>query len=261
MRPIWRGAISFGLVNIPINVFSAVEDSSLDLDMLDSKDYSNIKFKRVNENTGKEVAYENIVKGYKINNKYVVIEPEDFKRADVKKAETIEILNFVLEKEVDSIYYEHPYYLEPEKSGTKAYSILRDALIASGKVGVASFVMRNKEALAIIKPHGAVLVLNRIRFEEEIKDTKGLKVPSLSKTKTKELDIAKQLIDHLTTKFNISKYKDTYTAKLLQVIKQKAKTGKSPTPPKLKMVHKKGKEEDDLVNILKASLGKRKKAS
>jgi DNA end-binding protein Ku len=260
MKSIWKGAISFGLVNIPINIYSAIHDSTLDLDMLDGHDHSNIKFKRVNETTGKEVAYENIVKGYKVKDKYVVIEPHDFKLADAKKTETIEILNFVLEKEVDSIYYEQPYYLEPAKSGMKAYGILRDALKAAGKVGIASFVMRNKEALAIIKPYSSVLVLNRIRFEEEIRDHSELKVPPLSKIKAKELDIAKQLIDHLTTKFDISKYKDTYTEKLLKIIKQKAKTGKSPTPQKMKVVHKKDKEED-LMSVLKASLNKGRKAS
>jgi DNA end-binding protein Ku len=260
MKSIWKGAISFGLVNIPINIYSAIHDSTLDLDMLDSHDHSNIKFKRVNENTGKEVAYENIVKGYKVKDKYVVIEPHDFKLADAKKTETIEILNFVMEKEVDSIYYEQPYYIEPAKSGLKAYGILRDALKAAGKVGIASFVMRNKEALAIIKPHNSVLVLNRIRFEEEIRDHSELKVPPLSKIKAKELDIAMQLINHLTTKFDISKYKDTYTEKLLKIIKQKAKTGKSPTPQKMKVVHKKDKEED-LMSVLKASLGKGRKAS
>src|SRR6187200_1895166 len=116
MRAIWTGSLGFGLVNIPIKMFSAVQESTLDLDMLDSKDHSHIKFKRVNENTGKEVPYKSIVKGYKINDEYVILEPEDFENADAKKTKTIEILNFVKEAEIDSIYYEQPYYLEPDKS-------------------------------------------------------------------------------------------------------------------------------------------------
>src|ERR1041385_3290518 len=152
MRSIWKGAISFGLVNIPIKLYSATQDSSLDLDMLDSKDLSNIKFKRVNANTGKEVPYENIVKGYMYEDEYVVLEPEDFEYADAKKTHAIELVNFVKESEIDSIYYEMPYYLEPDKGGEKAYAIFRDALNASGKVGVGCFVMRNKESLVILKP-------------------------------------------------------------------------------------------------------------
>ena len=158
-RSIWTGSISFGLINIPVKLYSAIQESDLDFDMLDPKDHSNIKFKRVNEHTGKEVPYKNIVKGYKLNDEYVILDPEDFENADAKKTKTIEILNFALEEEIDSIYYEQPYYLEPDKSGEKAYGLLRDSLASSKKVGVTSFVMRNKEGLAIVKPYDKVLVL------------------------------------------------------------------------------------------------------
>ena len=259
MRSIWTGAISFGLINIPVKLYSAVEDSALDLDMLDSRDHSHIKFKRVNENTGKEVAYEKIVRGYKVNDEYVILEPGDFEAADAKKTKAIEIISFVRESEIDSIYYEQPYYLQPDKSGEKAYALLREALANSKKVGVSSFVMRNKEALAIIKPYNKVIVLNRIRFEEEIRDPSELNVPPVSKAKTKEQEMATKLIDQLTEKFDISAYKDTYTEKLLKIIKDKAK-GKKPKPVKMKIVHTKN---DDLMEMLKASLTekKRRKAS
>jgi DNA end-binding protein Ku len=161
MRSIWTGSISFGLINIPIKLFSAVQESNLDLDMLDAKDLSNIIFKRFNENTGKEVAYGNIIKGYKIEDKYVILDEEDFQAADAIKTKTIDIQSFVLEKEIESIYYEQPYFLEPDKGAMKAYALLRDALAASGKVGVTSFVLRNKESLAILKPYKNVTVLNR----------------------------------------------------------------------------------------------------
>ena len=258
MRPIWTGAISFGLINIPVKLFSAVQDSSLDLDMLDSHDHSNIKFKRVNENTGKEVKNEDIVKGYKIDDNYVVLEPEDFLAADAVKTKTIEIINFVDEKEIDSIYYEQPYYLEPDKSGAKAYTLLRDAMSTSGKVGVTSFVMRNKESLAILKPYQKVIVLNRIRFEEEIRDSSELNLPPVTKANSKELDMADKLIKQLTEKFDISDFKDTYTVKLLKRIKDKAK-GKKVKTVKMKVVHTK---TDDLMSMLKASLtDKKRKAS
>jgi DNA end-binding protein Ku len=257
MRAIWSGSISFGLINIPVKIFSAVQESSLDLDMLDSKDHAHIKFKRVNENTGKEVAWENIVKGYEINGDYVVLEPEDFQAADAEKTKTIEILSFTNEDEIDSIYYEQPYYLVPDKSGEKAYALLRDALATTGKVGVTTFVMRNKEALAILKPYNKAIVLNKIRFEQEIRPLDELKLPPLSKAKGKEQQMADKLIDQLTEKFSIAEYKDTYTAKLLKIIKDKSK-GKKRAPAKMKVVHTKSK---DLMSLLKASLEGKKKAS
>jgi DNA end-binding protein Ku len=258
MRAMWTGAISFGLINIPVRLFSAVQSSSLDLDMLDSRDHSNIRFKRVNESTGKEVPYENIVKGYLMDDHYVVLDKSDFENADAVKTKTIEIINFVKESEIDSIYYEQPYYLEPQKSGLKAYSLLRDALAASKKVGVTTFVLRNKEALAILKPYGNVIMLNRLRFEEEIRDPKELDVPSTTKINPKEQAMATKLIDSLTEKFSIAKYKDTYTEKLLKTIKEKAKGKTTRKVHKMKVVHTKS---DDLMEMLKASLHGKKKAS
>lgn len=258
MRPIWKGSISFGLINIPVKLFSAVDSSTLDLDMLDSKDHSNIKFKRVNEKTGKEVAYKNIVKGYKLDSGYVVLEAEDFEAADAVKTKQIEIINFVDQQEIDSLYYKQPYYLEPEKNAMQAYALLRDALKKSGKVGITTFVLRNKESLAILKPYENVIVLNRIRFSQQIKDTSELKLPPVSKAKSKEMDMAKKLVDQLTEKFDISAYKDTYTAKLLKRIKEKSK-GKKIKPSKMKVVHK---QNDNLMDMLKASLkGKKTKSA
>lgn len=253
MRPIWTGSISFGLVNIPVRLFSAVHESSLDLDMLDSRDHSNIKFKRVNESTGKEVAYEDIVKGYKVNDAYVILEDTDFEAADATKTKMIEIFSFADLKEIDSIYYEQPYYLEPEKSAMNAYALLRDALQKSGKVGVSSFVLRSKEGLAILKPSGNVIVLNRIRFSQEIIDTSELKLPTVSKSKSAEMEMADLLIKQLTKEFDIEKFKDTYTEKLLKIINDKSK-GKKSAPAKMKVVHK----QSDLMSMLKASLKKGK---
>jgi DNA end-binding protein Ku len=257
MRPIWTGSISFGLINIPVKLFPAVQESSLDLDMLDSKDHSNIKFKRVNDSTGKEVAYENIVKGYKMESGYVILEQEDFDAADAVKTKMIEIINFVNEKEIDSLYYEQPYYLEPEEPAMKAYALLRDALQLSGKVGVTTFVLRNKEGLAILKPYKNVIVLNRIRFSQEIREPSELKLPPVSKTKTKEMDMANKLVAQLTEKFDIGKYKDTYSAKLLKIIKQKSK-GNKISVPKMRVVHR---QSDNLMDMLKASLNTKKSKS
>jgi DNA end-binding protein Ku len=254
MRPVWTGSIGFGLVNIPIRLYTAVEDSSLDLDMLDKKDFANIKFKRVNENTGREVAYKDIVKGYLYHDHYVILEPKDFQSADAAKTKVVEIMNFVDGSEVDSIYFEQPYYIEPDKNGERAYALLRDALKATGKVGISTFVLRNKETLALIKPHEKGLVLNRMRFPEEIRPMDELNLPPVEKRKGKEQEMAKQLIEQLSDKFDISSFKDTYTDKLMKIIKAKAQ-GKKIKPAKLKVVHTKS---DDLMDMLKASLGKKK---
>ncbi|HEY6900574.1 MAG TPA: Ku protein [Puia sp.] len=257
MRSIWTGAIGFGLVNIPIKMYSAVQDSALDLDMLDKKDHANIHFKRVNENTGKEVAWENIVKGYKINDQYVVLTDEDFEKASPEKTKTININEFVAETEIDSIYYETPYYLEPEKSGARAYALLRDALHKTGKVGFGSFVMRNKEGLCLIKPMEDILVLCRIRWAQEIRPTDEITAPSAT-PKPAEMKMALELIKQLSGPFDIANYKDTYTDELMKIIKAKAK-GKKPAPAPLRVVHSKGK---DLMSQLKASLSsKGRKAS
>lgn len=254
MRAIWTGSISFGLINIPVKLFSAVEESTLDMDMLDVKDHSNIKFMRVNEKTGKEVSFSNIVKGYKLDDNYVVLEEADFEAADAIKTKTIDIQSFAFENEIESIYYEQPYYLQPDKAAMNAYALLRDALEKSGKVGVTSFVLRNKESLAILKPYKNVIVLNRIRFAQEIRETSELTLPAVSKNKAKEMDMANKLIDQLTEKFDISSFKDEYTAKLLKIIKNKAK-GKKQAAPKLQVVHK---QSNDLMSMLKASLEKKK---
>ncbi len=259
MRPIWTGAIGFGLVNIPVKLYSATESSGIDLDMLDKRDNSNIAFKRVNVNTGREVTWENIVKGYKMpNDRYVVLDKKDFERANAEKTKTISIDEFVDESEIESMFYETPYYLEPEKSGVRAYALLREALVKSGKVGIATFVLRNKEALAVLRANEKVIVLNRMRFVEEIRDPAKLNLPPKTAVKPAELKMALSLINQLTGKFDVSGYRDNYTKQLLKFIQAKAK-GAKVKEPKMKVVHSKTK---DLMDQLKESLtpAKRKKA-
>lgn len=258
MKSLWTGSIAFGLVNIPVKLFSATQTSDLDLDMLDKRDLSNIRFIRVNEKTEKEVDWKNIVKGYMLNNKYVVLTDKDFEAASAVKTKVIEISDFVLEEEIDSVYYETPYYLVPEKTGARAYALLKEALLETNKVGVSSFVMRNKESIAILRATEKIIILNRLRFFEEIKDPSELDLPPAAAIKPNELKMAISLINQLTGKFDITRYKDTYTAQLLKLIRAKAKGTKTPTTH-LKIVHSKAK---DLMEQLKESLNKkRKKAS
>jgi DNA end-binding protein Ku len=260
MRAIWTGAIGFGLVNIPVKLYSATESSTLDLDMLDKKDHAKIRFKRVNESTGKEVQWENIVKAYDYEGKYVVLSDEDFKKASPEKTKILEIAQFVKEEEVDSMYYDSPYYLEPQKAGEKAYALLREALKKTGMVGLGTFVLRSKQLLGIIKPHEDVVVLNKIRFSQEIRDYSDLTLPSAKEVHLKpaEIKMAEELIKQLSDDFKIDEYRDTYTDELMKVIEAKAK-GKKLTTPKMKVVHH---QSDDIVAQLKQSISmKRKKAS
>ncbi len=257
MRSLWTGAIGFGLVNIPVKLYSATQQSDLDLDMLDKKDNANIKFKRVNEKTGKEVPWENIVRAYNYEGNYVILGDEDFKKASPEKTKMIEIAEFVEEAEVETMFYETPYYLEPQKGGEKAYVLLREALKKTGKTGLGTFVLRTKESLGLIKPSGKVLLLQKIRYAQEIRDLEDLKIPE-AEPKAPELKMAISLIDQLTSKFDISKYKDTYSEELMKLIEAKAKGKKLPAPS-MKVVHSNSK---DLMEQLKASLEtKRKKAS
>ncbi len=258
MRSIWTGAIGFGLVTIPVKLYSAAQESSLNLDMLDKKDQSHIRFKRVNENTGKEVEWENIVKAYDYEGKYIVLTDKDFESASPEKSKYIDIFQFVKVEEIDSIYFEKPYYLEPDKTGTKPYALLREALKKAGMAGVGSFVLRNKEHLAVLKVYEDVIVLNMIRYQEEIRDYKDLKLPEASQAKPTEMKMALELIKQMTEPFDISKYKDTYTEQLMKLIEARAK-GTKPKEPKLRVVHK---QAEDLMEQLKASIAtKRKRAS
>lgn len=260
MRAIWSGAIGFGLVNIPVKLYSAVQDSSLDLDMLDKKDHANIKFQRINERSGKVVPWANIVKAYDLNGQYVVLDDSDYEKAMPEKTKQIEIASFAEESEIDSMLYETPYYIEPEKQGARAYALLWSALHKSKRVGLGTFVLRTKETICIVKAEKGVMVLQRLRFQQEVRSYSDLNIPSLTSTTVKptELKMAMSLIDQLSEPFDISAWKDTYSEKLMKLIKAKAK-GRKITTPKLKVVHSRS---SDLMAQLKASLGsKKKKAS
>lgn len=255
MRSIWTGAVGFGLVTIPIKLYSATEDSNINLDMLDKNNEAHIKYKRVNEETGKEVQWNDIVKGYNYDGKYVILTDKDFESASPEKSKYIDIFQFVKEEEIDSIYFEKPYFLEPDKNGDRPYALLREALKKSKMAGVGSFVLRNKEHLAVIKPYEDALLLNMIRFQEEIRDYSELKLPKERTPRPGELKMAMELINQMSEPFDISKYKDSYNDKLMELIKAKAK-GVKQKQTEMKVVHK---ETNDIMAQLKASLENRKK--
>ncbi|MGB5943396.1 MAG: Ku protein [Leeuwenhoekiella sp.] len=254
MRSIWNGSISFGLVSIPIKMYSGSEDRKLDLDMLDRHDNARIRYKRVNEETGKEVEWKDIVKGFKQDDGYVVLEKDDFEQANLKKSKTIDIEEFIDEAEVADVLFKKPYFLEPQKEGGKSYNLLRDALKKTKKLGVATFVMRQKEHLSLIGVYDNALVLHVIRFEDEIRDPSELKLSEI-KVKKKEVDMAVSLIEQYTEAFDFAKYKDIYNDQLMKIIKSKS-TGKVKEPEKFES---KPTPAKDLMAQLKASLEKKKK--
>lgn len=251
MRAIWNGAIGFGLVNIPIKLYSATDSTTLDLDMLDSKDHSHIRYKRVNENTGKEVKWENIVKGFKVDDKYVILEDKDFEAVRPEKTKILAISQFVKEADIDTALFETPYYLEPQKNGEAPYKLLLKALLKTKMAGIGSFVLREREILCLIRPYREkILMVNRMRYPEEMRDYEDLKIPVGKPPKAEELKMAEALIKSLEADFKPEDHKDTYHADLLKIIKQKAKGKKIKTAstkePKSKTT--------DLMAMLKASL-------
>jgi DNA end-binding protein Ku len=256
MRSIWTGSIGFGLVSIPIKLFSAVQETRLDLDMLDSRDHAHIKFQRVNENTKKEVPYDKIVKGYKYDDDYVVLEDADFEAAAPEKSKVIEIESFVDLAAVNPMYYENSYYTEPATKKNKAYALLLEALKKSGKAGLARFVLRSTESLCIVHPVEKDIVVTRIRFAQQIRDQGELKLDDDVTVSKKELDMGLALINQYAEPLDLSKYKDEYHTELMSIIEQKAK-GKRPTIKKLKP---KAAKSDDLYDQLMSSLNVKKGA-
>ena len=251
-RSIWSGAISFGLVNIPVKLNSAIDtEEKIDFDMLSKKDMAPIRYARIDTKTGKEVPWKDIVKGYDYaKGKYVVIEDEDFAKASPEKSKTIDIIQFVKEEEIDPIFYEKPYYVLPDKKANKSYQLLVKALEETETVGLAEFMLRNRMHICAVKAYNGVLLLNQMRYHEEIRDVPAIEKGKAGKTTPKEVDLAIKLIHQLTEKFEPSAFKDTYIAALKKMIKSKAagKTIRIAEPKKTTATVK------DLMEVLKQSL-------
>jgi DNA end-binding protein Ku len=225
-RAIWSGAISFGLVNIPVKLYSAVQRKTVRFHQLDQEDKQRIQQKRVNPRTGEEVPYENLVKGYEIGpDRYVVITPEELESIQPEKTRMIDIVSFVDLDQIDPIFYDHPYYLVPDTGAAKAYRLLLDAMQESGKVALGRVVLRTKEYLVAIRPRDAVLTMETLLFADEVISPDSLdEQPSDGKAKTsaKELEMAQQLIDSLAEDFEPESYKDEYRERVLEMIERKA---------------------------------------
>jgi DNA end-binding protein Ku len=232
MKSVWTGAISFGLIFIPVRLYNASEVDDLDFDLLRRSDHCRIRYARVCRETGEEVPNDEIVKGYQYKKgEYVILEDEDFKRANVQKRQTIDIISFVDAKEIDEKFLEKPYYLEPTKEAKKAYVLLREALRQSGKVGVSRFIMRSRERIALIKAYENVIVLNQMRYASEIRPADELDLPGELKLEERELDIAVKLVNQLTQTWHPQEYRDVYVDELRKIIQDKIQ-GKPPTVEK-----------------------------
>jgi DNA end-binding protein Ku len=263
-RSLWKGAISFGLVHIPVEMYSAVRENALDLTMLDKRDFSPVGFKRYNKGNDKEVTWDDIVKGYEYTDgEYVVLSEEDLRRANPEATQTIDILAFVDAEQVPLLYYEQPYYLAPGKGGDKVYALLRETLRTAGKIGIANVVIRVKQHLCALVCVGDVIVMNTLRYSDEIRDTDDLKIPSSSaKTASisdKELKMAMALVEGMSEEWKPEQYHDTYREDVLALVekKVKAKETKTITMPGKEKAPASSGNVIDLVALLQQSLGKK----
>jgi DNA end-binding protein Ku len=258
-RPLWRGSINFGLVNIPVALYSAEADSSIDFDLLDRRDFARVRYRRVNEKTGREVPWDEIVKGYEYKKgEYVALTDDDFLKANVEATQSIEILDFVDGADMSPIYFDKPYYLAPLKNGQRAYGLLREVMKGTGKVGIARVVIRTRQHLAALLVDGPVLILNLLRFSYELRDASKLGVPEprSSAGSNQELKMAEQLVETMAGKWDPKKYRDEYHQDLLKMINKKIKSGQTKLiePTEVAPPPKRQGKVVDIMHLLRQSM-------
>jgi DNA end-binding protein Ku len=256
-RPIWKGSISFGLVNIPVELYSAVRDHRPKFRLLHAKDEAPVRYERICQSDGKPVAWEDLVKGYEYRKgEFVVLTKDDFKTAALEKTKTVDILDFVDPKEVDDRYFETPYYLTPGSGADRSYALLREAIRDSGRIGVGKIILRDTQHLAAIEVIGDALVLTMMRFSDELADLGAFRFPSANGFRKAELTMARQLVDNLSAKWDPDKYTDEYVKNLMRIIEGKLK-GRKPRLEEQKTRHR--ADVVDLMTRLRASLEARPK--
>jgi DNA end-binding protein Ku len=258
-RALWKGAITFGLVHIPVGLYPAAREHSIDFDWLDRRSMKPVGYKRVNKATGKEVPWGEVVKGYEYKDeRYVVMSDEDFRRANPEASKTVDILAFVDLTDIAPQHFDTPYYLKPEKRGQKAYALLREALEKAGKAGIASVVIRTKQYLAALVAEDDLLLLNTLRYADELKDPAELEIPK-SKVTAKELDMALRLVEDMAGDWKPAKYKDTFREDLMKRIKAKIKAGETEEITAAEKERKPGKSAEviDLMSLLRQSVEKK----
>jgi DNA end-binding protein Ku len=261
MRAIWKGSISFSLVNIPISLYPATRREELKFRLLRRSDLSPVNYKRVAESDGKEVPWDEIVKGYEYEKgKFVVLKDEDFKRADIEATQSVDIMEFVTLEEIDPVLFDRPYYLEPDKKGAKAYALLRESLKKNNKVGIAKVVIKTRQHLAAVKPEKNALVLELMHFAEELVPTTSLQIPGHVEIGQKEFDMASELVERMSGTWEPEKYTDEYKHKLLNLIEQKIESG-GKTPAVKETGKRRSSKVIDLVSVLQESLQEAQKSA
>ena len=258
-RELWKGAIQFGLVHIPVSLYPAEQSEELSFTMLDRRDLQPVGYKRYNKATGEEVPYEQIVKGYEYEDgRYVTLEKEDFKRANVEATQTVEIIGFVDAGKVPPYYLEAPYYLAPGKHGDKGYALLREVLERTGKVAIANVVIRTRQHIAMLYPRDNVLILNTLRYQNELRPADDLDVPKDlkdAKVQPNEIKMAERLIDDMSIDWNPKQFHDTYRDDLMRMVEEKA-AGHVGEAPKKRAPRE--AEVIDFAKLLEKSLAARK---
>jgi DNA end-binding protein Ku len=257
-RSIWKGSITFGLVNIPVGLYAAEQREEIPLHLLDKRNMARVRYKRVNEESGKEVPWEDTVRGYEFQEgKYVVLSDEDLQRASPEKTQTIDILDFVDVDEISPVYFDKPYYLAPDKRGAKSYALLRETLKRTRKIGIATVVIRTKQYLAAVIPQDDVILLNILRYGHELRDTDSLDLPSGRQGVTdREIDMAERLVQGMVDTWEPDRYKDTYFQDLKKMIHKRVEAGQLEASPPPTEEEKKPARSNvvDLMALLKQSV-------
>jgi DNA end-binding protein Ku len=262
---IWKGAISFGLVHVPVQLYPATQNDRIGFNLLDKRTIDPVGYKQINKRTGKEVARENIVRGFEYEKgKYVVLSDTEIRAANPESTQTVDILAFVDAPEVSFFFLDTPYYLVPDRKGEKVYALLREAMNASGKIGIANVVMHNRQHLAALIASGPALVLNTLRRADEVRSPEELKLPAegskAAGITARELDMAKKLIDDMSDTFDPTKYHDTFHDDILALVDKKVRAGKTEEVDAIEPDEEKPRTADilDLSELLKRSLGRGK---
>ncbi len=263
-RPIWKGAISFGLVHIPVELHAASAPAAIDLDLLDKRDFAPVGYRRYNKVTGKTVTQQDIVKGYAYKkDEYVVLTDADLRKANPESTQTIDILSFIDARDIPVIFFDQPYYLVPTKGGEKVYALLRKTLERSGKLALGQVVIRTKQHLAALMPFKQVIVLNLLRYQEEIRELPEIPEPKpgkQSQVSAKEVEMALSLVKDMTEKWQPEQYQDTFRQDILSLVKKKVKAKQThvltaPDTDQDEAATKKSSNVVDLMQLLKASIG------
>jgi DNA end-binding protein Ku len=255
-RAIWKGSITFGLVNIPVGLYSAEQREEVAFHLLDRRNMARVRYKRVNEKSDKEVPWDETVRGYEYEEgQYVVLTDEDLRRASPEKTQTVDILDFVDLEDIDPRFFDKPYYLAPDKRGAKSYALLRETLRRTRKVGIASVVIRTKQYLAAVTVHEDVLVLEILRYGHELRDWDSLDLPSGKEgVSERELEMAERLVEGMVSEWDPDRYKDTYVDDMMAMIKQRIKSGKTEEIDETPVKRPEGAKVVDLMALLKQSV-------